>query len=123
VVTLAALRLGGQALSIFNLFGVLLVVAIGSNYCLFFDRHRGDPAAMPRVLASLLLANVCTVMGFGVLALSPTPVLHDLGLPVAIGTGLSLIFAAIIMSAPRPPRRHLAFGETHMTERDGQTWP
>ena len=92
------LRLGGHALSIFNLFGVLLVVAIGSNYCLFFDRYRADPAGIPRVLASLLLANGCTVMGFGVLALSQTPVLHDLGLPVAIGTLLSLIFAAIIMS-------------------------
>jgi predicted exporter len=100
-VTFAILRLGGHALSIFNLFGVLLVVAIGSNYCLFFDRHRDDPAGTPRVLASLLLANGCTVMGFGVLSLSHTPVLHDLGMPVAIGTFLSLVFATVIMS-PRP---------------------
>ena len=97
-VTFAILRLGGHALSIFNLFGVLLVVAIGSNYCLFFDRQRADPAGTPRVMASLLLANGCTVMGFGVLSLSHTPVLHDLGMPVAIGTFLSLIFATIIMS-------------------------
>jgi predicted exporter len=103
VVTFAVLRLGGHALSIFNLFGVLLVVAIGSNYCLFFDRYRTDPAGIPRVLASLLLANGCTVMGFGVLAISQTPVLHDLGLPVAIGTFLSLIFAAIIMSPTSAP--------------------
>jgi predicted exporter len=103
VVTLAILRLGGHALSIFNLFGMLLVVAISSNYCLFFDRQRGDPAGMPRVLASLLLANACTVAGFGVLALSRTPVLHDLGVPVAIGTFLSLIFAAIIMSPVQIP--------------------
>jgi predicted exporter len=103
VVTLAVLRLGGHALSIFNLFGVLLVVAIGSNYCLFFDRQRGDPAGMPRVLASLLLANGCTVAGFGVLSLSRTPVLHDLGMPVAIGTFLSLIFATIIMSPAQIP--------------------
>lgn len=103
VVTFAVLRLGGHALSIFNLFGVLLVVAIGSNYCLFFDRYRADPAGIQRVLASLLLANACTVMGFGVLAISQTPVLHDLGLPVAIGTFLSLIFAAIIMSPTSAP--------------------
>jgi predicted exporter len=69
----------------------------------FFDRQRGDPAGMPRVLASLLLANACTVAGFGVLALSHTPVLHDLGMPVAIGTFLSLIFAAIIMSPVQLP--------------------
>jgi predicted exporter len=103
VVTFAVLRMGGHALSIFNLFGVLLVVAIGSNYCLFFDRQRDDPTGMPRVLGSLLLANGCTVMGFGVLALSRTPVLHDLGMPVAIGTFLSLIFATIIMSPPQVP--------------------
>ncbi|MEA2738161.1 MAG: hypothetical protein QOH05_1468 [Acetobacteraceae bacterium] len=107
VVTFAVLRLGGHALSIFNLFGVLLVVAIGSNYCLFFDRQRGDPAGTPRVLASLLLANGCTVMGFGVLAFSGTPVLHDLGMPVAIGTLLSLMFATIIMSPPPIPHATL----------------
>jgi predicted exporter len=103
VVTLAVLRLGGHALSIFNLFGLLLVVAIGSNYCLFFDRQRGDPGGMARVLSSLLLANGCTVVGFGVLALSQTPVLHDLGLPVAIGTFLSLVFASIIMAPAQIP--------------------
>ncbi|HET6306076.1 MAG TPA: hypothetical protein VFG12_02745, partial [Rhodopila sp.] len=62
-----------------------------------------DPAGMPRVLASLMLANACTVMGFGVLALSHTPALHDLGLPVAIGAFFSLMFAAIIMSPPPIP--------------------
>lgn len=102
VVTLAVLRLGGNPLSIFNLFGMLLVVAIGSNYCLFLDRQRGDPAGLPRVLASLLLANGCTVAGFGVLALSQTPVLHDLGMPVAVGTLMSLMFATIIMSPAHP---------------------
>ncbi|HVY16323.1 MAG TPA: MMPL family transporter [Rhodopila sp.] len=98
VMTLAILRLGGHALSIFNLFGLLLVVAIGSNYCLFFDRQRGDAEDLPRVLSSLLLANGCTVAGFGVLALSSTPVLHGLGMPVAIGTLFSLLFATILMT-------------------------
>jgi predicted exporter len=103
VVTLAALRLGGHSLSVFNLFGLLLVVAIGSNYCLFLDRQRNDAAGTPRVLASLMLANGCTVAGFGVLAISRTPVLHDLGLPVAMGTFLSLVFAIILMAPRRIP--------------------
>lgn len=103
VVTFGVLRLGGHAVSIFNLFGVLLVVAIGSNYCLFFDRQRLDPAGTPRVLASLMLANASTVTAFGVLAFSHTPVLHDLGLPVAIGALLSLIFATIVMAPPEVP--------------------
>lgn len=107
VVTVAVLRFGGQTLSIFNLFGLLLVVAIGSNYCLFFDKQRDDPGGLHRVLASLLLANLCTVVGFGVLAFSATPVLHGLGLPVAIGTFLSLIFATIALS-PVQPQAHAA---------------
>jgi predicted exporter len=107
IVTLAILRLGGHSLSIFNLFGLLLVVAIGSNYCLFFDRQRGDAVGMPPVLASMLLANGCAVAGFGVLATSQTPVLHGLGMPVAIGTLLSLVFATLIMS-PVPPTSHAA---------------
>ena len=53
----------------------------------------------------LLLANGCTVMGFGVLALSHTPVLHDMGMPVAVGTFLSLLFAAIFMSPPQEPEQ------------------
>jgi len=100
VVTFAVLRLGGHAVSIFNLFGVLLVVAIGSNYCLFFDRQRLNPAGTSSVLASLILANASTVTAFGVLAFSHTPVLHDLGMPVAIGALLSLIFATVVMAPP-----------------------
>jgi predicted exporter len=103
VVTLAILRLGGHALSIFNLFGVLLVVAIGSNYTLFFDRSADEPSGTARVLASLLLANFATVAGFGILGLSGTPVLHDLGMPVAIGTFLSLLFAMVLMPPARVP--------------------
>ena len=108
VVTIAILRFDGQTLSIFNLFGLLLVVAIGSNYCLFFDKQRDDPGGLHRVLASLLLANLCTVAGFGVLAFSQTPVLHGLGLPVAIGTFLSLIFATITLSPQGHPGGHAA---------------
>lgn len=105
VVTLAGLRLAGHPLSVFNLFGLLLVVAIGSNYCLFFERQPADRASRLRVVASVLFANASTVAGFGVLALSATPVLHDLGLPVACGTLLSLLFAAILTS---PSRSHAA---------------
>ena len=98
VVTAGLLSLGGR-LSIFNLFGLLLVVAVGSNYCLFFERQRLDAPEAARVVASLALANLCTVIGFGVLAGSRIPVLHGIGTTVALGALLSLIFAAVF--APR----------------------
>jgi predicted exporter len=95
IVTAAVLSLGGQRLSIFNLFGLLLVVAVGSNYCLFFERQDLGAPEAGRTVASLVLANLCTVIGFGVLALSGIPVLHGIGTTVAVGALLSIIFSAI----------------------------
>jgi predicted exporter len=102
VATIAIMIAGGGRLSIFNLFGLLLVVAVGSNYCLFFQRGglAGEQGA--RTVTSLLLANICTVVGFGVLGLSQIPVLSGIGGTVAIGTALSLIAGAVLVPQSRP---------------------
>jgi predicted exporter len=101
----AALLLGGRSLTILHLIGMLLIVAVGSNYALFFDRNstaqRAGTAAL--TLASLLIANATTVLGFGVLAFSNVPVLAALGSTVAPGAFLALVFSAA-MSRPAPPQ-------------------
>lgn len=96
LVTTGALALTGDSLSIFHLVGLLLVVAIGSNYSLLFDRQASSRSDRERTLVSLLLANATTVIGFGLLALSRVPVLHDIGVTVGIGTVLALVFSAIL---------------------------
>ena len=95
IITFAVLIIAGGRLSIFNLFGLLLVIAVGSNYCLFFQRGDlyGEHGA--RTVTSLLVANACTVIGFGALSLSRLPVLFDIGCTVAVGTALSLVAAAV----------------------------
>ncbi|HUA25828.1 MAG TPA: MMPL family transporter, partial [Steroidobacteraceae bacterium] len=94
--------------------GMLLIVAVGSNYALFFDERfsasaaggagSGNGAAATATseltLASLLVANCATVVAFGVLALSSVPVLHDLGETVAPGAFLALIYAALLSRGP-----------------------
>ncbi|MGC1389320.1 MAG: MMPL family transporter [Steroidobacteraceae bacterium] len=102
----AVLSLCGRQLTILHLVGMLLIVAVGSNYALFFDatRHeRGHDAAL--TLASLSIANLCTVTGFGLLSLSRVPVLEDLGMTVAPGALLALVFAAALT-----PRRTTVAG-------------
>ena len=94
--TAALLLVIGGALSIFNLFGLLLAVAVGSNYCLFFERQDPAHASRERKMASLVLANLCTVIGFGILGFSRFPVLHGIGVTVAIGAFLCLLFGAIL---------------------------
>lgn len=95
-VTAAMLTLGGGKLSIFMVVGFLLIVALGSNYCLFFERSEPDAETQRRSVASIVLANLCTVSAYGLMASSSIPVLHDIGMTVALGAFLSLIFAATI---------------------------
>jgi predicted exporter len=104
VLTVAAgLSIAGVHLSILHLVGMLLIVAVGSNYALFFDRQANSEQAADSALtlAALVIANSSTVIGFGLLSFSQVPVLVALGTTVAPGTFLALLFAAIGASAVR----------------------
>jgi predicted exporter len=104
VLTVAAcLVLMGQQLTLLHLIGMLLIVAVGSNYALFFDREAGSA---PLTLASLLIANAATVLGFGVLGFSSVPILAALGSTVAPGALLALLFSALLANdfRARPDR-------------------
>ncbi len=99
------LLLGGTSLTILHLVGLLLVVAIGSNYALFFDNaNTGSSAPEQRQTSiSLVTANLTIVGSFGMLALSSVPVLAILGITVGLGTVLALLFSAILA----PPQASL----------------
>lgn len=94
---MAGLALFGQQLIILHLIGLLLIVAIGSNYALFFNPviKQGMSEISPRTYASLVFANVATVLGFGLLAFSSVPVLQAMGVTVAPGVMLALLFSAV----------------------------
>lgn len=109
VLTVAAgLTLFGKELSLLHVIGMLLIVAVGSNYALFFDRPKSGPAGQSALtLASLVIANCATVVGFGVIAFSSVPVLRDLGSTVAPGAFLALVFAALQNTGDARPGRRL----------------
>lgn len=92
-------------LTILHVIGMLLIVAVGSNYALFFDRRTNDPhlGSVPLTLASLVIANVATVVSFGILAFSTVPVLTALGSTVAPGALLALVFSALLARHLPPP--------------------
>ena len=97
LVVAAALALCQVHLTILHLVGMLLIVAIGSNYALFFDRRSGGESGS--TLASLGVANLCTAMAFGLLSFSGVPVLEALGTTVAPGALLALIFSSLLTPA------------------------
>ena len=102
LITMGTLAMLGVQLGILHLVGLLLVVAVGSNYALFFDmvQQQGEPDE--DTLASLLLANLTTVLSFALIALSEIPALAAVGRVVAPGTLLSLLLAAAF-ARPRTP--------------------
>jgi len=96
LVTAGILLASGARLNIFHLVALLLVVGVGSNYTLFFERGNPGGADPQRTATSVLFCNLSTVAGFGVLGFASTPVLSAIGSTVAIGAFLSLLFAAIL---------------------------
>ncbi len=102
----AGLVLLKGSLNLLHLVGLLLVVAIGSNYALFFDQRSRNEMVDPantddhNMLCSLFFANLTTVMGFGLLAFSSVPVMNAIGLTVGIGTFLALVLAAVFAVRP-----------------------
>jgi len=94
---LAALGYLGQPLTLFSLFGLLLVSAIGVDYAIFmYERVAGAAAS----LVGILLGAVTTLLSFGLLAISQTPAIANFGLAVALGVAFSLLWAPWI----RPPQ-------------------
>ncbi|RYF79992.1 MAG: transporter [Comamonadaceae bacterium] len=94
VLTLGGMAALGMALSILHLVGLLLVVAVGSNYALFFDQLQQTGHADEDTLASLLLANLTTVTSFTLIAISQIPALSAIGQVVAPGALLALLLSA-----------------------------
>jgi len=94
----AVLLASGTQLTILHLVGLLLVVAVGSNYALFFDSAAQPASAADRrqTQISLVVANLTTVGSFGLLGLSKVPVLSAIGTTVGPGAFLALVFAAIL---------------------------
>jgi predicted exporter len=77
-------------------------VAVGSNYALFFNALAHSQGAEPahadgdgdgETLASLLLANLTTVLSFALISTSSISALSTIGAVVAPGTLLALLLA------------------------------
>lgn len=122
LVVMAGFALMHEPLTILHLIGLLLIVAIGSNYALFFNRRNDGPgdaacaSIAPQTLVSLLVANLATVAGFGLLALSHVPMLESFGLTVGPGAMLALLFSAIL--APGAPQA-ASVATTARAQREG----
>ncbi|PNB75965.1 hypothetical protein C1X64_01790 [Pseudomonas sp. GW456-E7] len=88
--SLASLGWLGQPLTLFSLFGLLLVTAISVDYAILMREQVGGAAVS---LLGTLLAALTTWLSFGLLAVSSTPAVSNFGLSVSLGLVFSFLLA------------------------------
>ncbi len=88
--SLASLGWLGQPLTLFSLFGLLLVTAISVDYAILMRERIGGAAVS---LLGTLLAALTTWLSFGLLAISSTPAVSNFGLSVSLGLAFSFLLA------------------------------
>lgn len=98
--SLASLGWLGQPLTLFSLFGLLLVTAISVDYAILMREQIGGAAVS---LLGTLLAAVTTWLSFGLLAVSSTPAISNFGLSVSLGLAFSFMLAPWAASRKTKP--------------------
>lgn len=111
IVVCAVLLTSGQSLSMFHLVALMLVMGLGVDYLLFFNRPAADPEEHQHSVAAVLLCCMTTVVVFGALALSRIPVLSAIGTTVSLGSFFCFVLGAIF------GRRALSFGTVSVVQR------
>lgn len=111
---LPALLAGGCTLAIRGALGLpaqlldavalLLVLGMGIDYGIYLAEGREETRRLPATLLSLVVACLITVLGYGLLALSPEPTLRAIGLTVGLGVLANLLLAplALLVSWQEP---------------------
>jgi len=78
-------------LNIFNLLGILLILALAIDYVIFYQEH-GIKAA---TLLAITLSALSSILAFGMLAFSQTPAVQSFGLTVMFGITFTFIIAPL----------------------------
>ena len=87
-ITLGVLAALDIPVSLFHILSLILVAGLGMDYGLFFARHGGEG---PVTFRATILCNLTTASVFLVMAFASIPVLHGIGLTVAVGSFVALV--------------------------------
>ena len=92
VFTLAILVQLEQGINLFHLMALILVLGIGLDMGIFLT----ETNEAPHTWLAVSLSAATSLLAFGLLAMSDTPVLHHFGLTVAIGLSMVWLFAPLM---------------------------
>ncbi len=83
----------GVSVNLFSVLALLLVLAIGIDYTLFYAESRVE--SRRKTALAIALSCTTTLLAFGLLALSDTPAIKSFGLTIAAGIALAFLLSPI----------------------------
>lgn len=86
----------GEQLNLFHILSVLLIIGIGIDYSLFFNRSASDARDRQQNMHGVVVSASSTFAAFGILAVSEIPVMAAIGLTIAIGVLACFIFSLFL---------------------------
>ncbi|MCF6775306.1 MMPL family transporter [Thiotrichales bacterium 19X7-9] len=92
---LAVLGLFSVPLTLFNILAMILVLGIAVDYILFFAETH---ASYQSTMLAVMLSAITTVLSFGLLAFSSTPVVHYFGLSVFVGIACAFLLSPVVVA-------------------------
>ena len=92
ILTLAILLQFEPGINLFHLLALILVLGIGLDMGIFL----AETDEAPHTWLAVSLSAVTSLLAFGLLALSDTPVLHHFGITVALGLSLVWLMAPLM---------------------------
>ncbi|HEX9184174.1 MAG TPA: hypothetical protein VF876_13035, partial [Burkholderiales bacterium] len=100
LLTIATLLAAGSRLTVVHLVALLLVIGVGLNYALFFNRRAASEAERALTRLTVLAASLTTLCAALALATCATPVLRAIGVTVVAGTLSAFLLAALLARKP-----------------------
>ena len=95
LVTIAMISAWQTPLSLFHIFALFLVLGLGMDYAIFlFDSNL---SASPHTLVAILLSAISSILSFGLLSLSSTPMIAAFGLTILLGSLMNFILAPLVL--------------------------
>jgi len=95
-ITLAILTLMGESIGLLSIIAFALLLGVGTDYGIFLLQYPRDR----RILFSISIAALMTLISFGSLSFSSVPALHSFGLTLLIGVSLSWLLTLFFAKRP-----------------------
>jgi len=90
-----------EHLNIFNLLGILLILALAIDYVIFYQ----EQGIKGPTLLAITLSALSSILAFGMLAFSQTPAVQSFGLTVMFGITFTFLIAPLSANLPRPNQK------------------